>query len=336
MLKVTIIIPVYNVSQYIERCLDSVLNQDYPCIECIIVNDCTLDNSIELAESKLNAYSGNIIFKILHQKKNMGLSAARNRGILAADGDYVYFLDSDDTISPNCISLLSYLAEEYGADIVQGNLKRGDPALLSNELFDIALQNFPQYSSEHRWIKENILLNVPVSSCGRLVRKNFIEVNELWFREDIVNEDVLWRFFLAKYVKSIAFHQNAIYYYHYNSGSIINADNNNNKRVESSMTVLKSCLDNIDPDMRYMQCFHILKDFYWAKTINILPHNQKIHKKLFQECVQKALKSNNIPLSFKPMFLFLLLPQKTVKKLNFIWLKGLGILYRYAKYKDGR
>ena len=333
MIKVSIIIPIYNVSQYIEECIDSVLSQDYQYIQCIIVNDCTLDNSIELIENKLSDYLGPIEFKILHQEKNRGAAAARNAGVRAADGDYIYFLDSDDTITPNCISLLSGLAEKYkGVDIVQGNIECENPLL--NTLFDISKKRFPAYSSEHQWIKENFLLNIPVSPCNRLIRKQFVEANELWFKEDIVQEDVLWRFFIGKYVKSVAFNMAYSYYYRDNPVSVTTSDCNNRTKVISHAIVLKNCLDNIDPDMKYMQCLCILKDFHWGKTAKILPKNKKMNKRLFSGCVRRAMKSNNVPLVFKPMFIFLLLPRWIVKNMNFFWLKGLGILYRYAKYKD--
>ena len=95
---VTIIIPVYQVSAYVERCILSVMDQDYDAIECIIVDDATQDDSIEQCERLIERYNGPILFKILHHQYNRGLSAARNTGTDAASGDYLYYLDSDDEI----------------------------------------------------------------------------------------------------------------------------------------------------------------------------------------------------------------------------------------------
>ena len=106
-IKVSIIIPIYNVEPYIERCIISVLNQSYKNIEIIIINDCTPDKSIELINKLLNnKYSSTENIHILNHEKNKGLSAARNTGIMNATGDYLYFLDSDDSITHDCIEVL--------------------------------------------------------------------------------------------------------------------------------------------------------------------------------------------------------------------------------------
>ena len=104
MTKVSIIIPVYNVEPYIEECLLSVSSQTMTeGVECIIVDDCGKDNSMSIAERFIEEYIGKISFSIIHHGSNRGLSAARNTGIKAAKGEYVYFLDSDDTITADCI-----------------------------------------------------------------------------------------------------------------------------------------------------------------------------------------------------------------------------------------
>ena len=101
--KISIIIPIYNVEPYIEDCLQSVMRQTYRgMMECILVDDCGTDNSMKVAEQLIKIYNGPIDFKVLHHEHNRGLSAARNTGIDAACGDYVYFLDSDDWISDDC------------------------------------------------------------------------------------------------------------------------------------------------------------------------------------------------------------------------------------------
>ena len=87
MIKVSIIIPVYNVSAYIERCIKSVINQTYYDIECIIVDDATPDDSITKCEQMIAAYDVPIRFSILHHQQNRGLSAARNTGTEVATGE---------------------------------------------------------------------------------------------------------------------------------------------------------------------------------------------------------------------------------------------------------
>ena len=107
---VSIIVPIYNVADYIEKCLLSVLNQTYRNIEVVLVNDCTPDNSIEVVQIILEGYKADRQIQILHHTINRGLSAARNTGIDAAKGEYIFFLDSDDWISEDCIERMLQLA----------------------------------------------------------------------------------------------------------------------------------------------------------------------------------------------------------------------------------
>ena len=127
---VSVIIPVYQVTDYVERCLKSVMSQTYTDIECIIVDDKTQDDSIEKCERLIEVYNNNlkldgkgrIRFKILHHEVNRGLSAARNTGTQAATGEYLYYLDSDDYISADCIeTLIAPFKEHASLEMVQGN-----------------------------------------------------------------------------------------------------------------------------------------------------------------------------------------------------------------------
>ena len=93
---------------YIEDCLQSVMRQTYRGeMECILVDDCGTDNSMEIVQQLVAAYKGPVVFKIVHHDHNRGLSAARNTGIDVSSGEYVFFLDSDDWISDGCIERLT-------------------------------------------------------------------------------------------------------------------------------------------------------------------------------------------------------------------------------------
>ena len=99
---ITIIIPIYNAEQYLNECLESVINQTYTEWECILINDGSSDNSEKICQYFINKDNRFIYY---HQE-NQGLSLTRNRGIEEAKGEYIYFLDADDYISNNCIELL--------------------------------------------------------------------------------------------------------------------------------------------------------------------------------------------------------------------------------------
>lgn len=117
---ISVIIPIYKVEQYLARCLDSVINQTYQNLEIILVNDGTPDGSVAIAEA-YQARDARI--KILHQD-NAGVSQARNRGLEAATGDYIAFLDSDDWLELDAYAYLLDLLEKEGADMAVGGLRR--------------------------------------------------------------------------------------------------------------------------------------------------------------------------------------------------------------------
>lgn len=119
---VSIIIPVYGVEKWIEKCLNSALSQDYDNIEIIIVNDNTKDNSLFIIKNLLTQYKGRKKVNLISHSKNMGLAKARETGIKAASGDYIFHLDADDWIEADCISLLiSHLNLNPKLDIITGN-----------------------------------------------------------------------------------------------------------------------------------------------------------------------------------------------------------------------
>lgn len=112
-IKITIIIPVYNVELYIKKCLESILNQSYQNLEIILVNDGTEDKSMEV----IIQYQNDERLKIIEQK-NMGLSAARNTGLKYATGEYIMFVDSDDWLELDCIEKCINEVKKTGAEVI--------------------------------------------------------------------------------------------------------------------------------------------------------------------------------------------------------------------------
>ncbi len=244
--RVSIIIPVYNVEPYIEECLLSVYEQTTDTeIECLIVDDKGNDNSIHIAETFVATHNdkAKTKFKIIYRDTNGGLSAARNTGVKAAKGDYLYFLDSDDTIVPQCIDTLIHLADKYGGvDLL--------PALYireNNEMSQFGRESFPEFSDDRSLIKRSLLDydKIPVTAANRLIKRELITNNELYFKEGIVHEDNYWTFFLAKHVRRMAFCAEKLYYYRETPGSITKKPNIE-KETHAFSTIIKDCCDNID------------------------------------------------------------------------------------------
>ena len=126
MSKVSIVIPVYNVEQYLRRCIDSVLSQSYTDYEMILVDDGSTDTSGQICDE----YSGDSRIHVIH-KANEGAGAARNTGIETATGDYITFIDSDDYIAGCYLERMVQTAEQTGSDIVQCGYLYGDEAAYS-------------------------------------------------------------------------------------------------------------------------------------------------------------------------------------------------------------
>ena len=174
----SIIIPIYNVAPYIECCLDSVARQTMTeDVECVLVDDCGTDDSMEIAERYVLNYQGPIRFRIVRHKKNRGLSAARNSGISHATGEYVFFLDSDDRLTPGCMAgFLNIIADHPGVDLIQGLIDQDAPYM--NQFSEKTL---PAYTEDRAYIKKALLDydELPVCAANKMVRRQLIVDNGL-------------------------------------------------------------------------------------------------------------------------------------------------------------
>lgn len=139
---VTIGIPVYNVEKYIEKCLLSALNQTFTGnIEILIINDCSTDRSMDIINKVSETHPLGSNIKIIHQPLNQGVGTARNLIIEKAQGKYLFFLDSDDFITPDCIEILFSHAEIYQSQVVYGSIRTIKP---DGEIIDIGQKYLKQ------------------------------------------------------------------------------------------------------------------------------------------------------------------------------------------------
>ena len=122
MIKVSVIIPVYNVEKYLERCLDSIMKQAYQDFEVLCINDCSTDDSMEIVDGYVRDYPGKV--KRIDNKKNLGPGESRDRGLREAEGKYIAFFDSDDYVKPDYLETYVREAEKTEADIVMGGYIR--------------------------------------------------------------------------------------------------------------------------------------------------------------------------------------------------------------------
>ncbi len=223
-MKVSVIIPVFNVSTYIERCVSSVLDQRFTHFECLLVDDGSVDDSMDRVGNLLGTYQGPISFCLLTHDRNMGLPAARNTGIRAAKGEFLYFLDGDDTMMPDCLDRLIRLANAHPkADLIQGASCMVGP----HNGFDRyrISDKLPDYSDDQSWIGRTLLerRQIPVTSWNKLIKRDWLFEHGLFFKEGIVHEDEHWTYFAASCVGSMAFCKEITYCHFIHEGSIMHS-----------------------------------------------------------------------------------------------------------------
>ncbi len=204
---ISIIIPVYRVRLYIERCISSVLEQSYQNIEIIVVDDIGGDDSVELAEKML--CHSQISYYILHHDKNKGLSAARNTGVKQARGEYLFFLDSDDYLAVDALEKLYNEARESQADIVFGNYY--------NVYGENVCAGFWTRTGNMLYFKPPLEAHIDLVAFpmapNRLIRHDFYLKSGVVFKEGILHEDEPWAFELALVAQKYSFIQDVTYYY---------------------------------------------------------------------------------------------------------------------------
>ena len=238
---VSIIIPIYNVEQYIYACIESVEAQTYKNYEVILIDDCGADGSMKIVNDYVhhNHNKKDERWRIIRHEKNKGLSAARNTGINAANGEFLLFLDSDDEITPDCIELMMDMVKRYPeVEIVQAGTTNNE---------DWEETDLPYYSEDKVWIKTSFLTErkIPVTAWNKLIKREFLIKNHLFFKEGIIHEDELWNWYLAKYVNKIAFLKKGTYIYNIRPQSIITS-NSNEKKEKIMLAIQEECAANID------------------------------------------------------------------------------------------
>ncbi len=214
MYKVTIIIPVYNVAAYIKESLLSAFNQTYDNIEYLIIDDCGTDNSIAIAEDIIKSHRRKDKIKIIRHDCNKGLSAARNTGLENASGDYVYFMDSDDEITSDCIEKLCNVAIKKNFDIVFGNIQLVGAD--STHIKDLREKTV----AGNAILKDFLKRKYNIAAVNKLYKKSFLDSNNTRFVEGILHEDILFSFQCCKYADIIHIMPDYTYLYKVRNNSI--------------------------------------------------------------------------------------------------------------------
>ena len=231
---VTISIPIYNCENHLINCLQSVVNQKYKNLEVQLVDDLGNDNSMQVAEDFIQKHP-DFHFKILRNEKNSGLSVVRNVGIDNAQGKYIFFLDSDDEITPDCISKMVEIAEREHVEMVCGNVRT--IKLESKEEIDaFRLHNTQEKITNNTEIFESFIQGrFPVPSWNKLILLDFLKQNKLYFKEGLFAQDSLQSFETALVLNSVFFLRDDTYIYYLHQDSVIH--NRKKKHFDNWITI---------------------------------------------------------------------------------------------------
>lgn len=213
--KVSLIIPVYNVENYIEKCLNSVVNQTLKDMEVIIVNDGSKDSSKQKIEKYLKKYPR---IKYL-EKENGGLSDARNYGMQYATGKYIAFLDSDDYVDRTLYQKMYEKAKATNSDYVECDFIWKYP---DHEKIDVGFR----YKD-----KKEMFEKARVVAWNKLIKREIIINKKIEFPVGLYYEDIEFFYKLLPYINSFAFVEEPLIYYVQRDNSIVNKQDSRTKQI---------------------------------------------------------------------------------------------------------
>lgn len=252
--KLSIIVPIYNVEDFIVKCSVSLFNQDYPNIEFIFVNDLSPDNSLERLEKVISKYNHLDVLVIQHEN-NKGLSAARNTGIANATGEYVMHVDSDDYLdSPTVVSNVMKCLLDSAAEMALFDMKYIYPSSTSIRRQEVC-------NDKHLYVSQVIERKVPVCVCGGVYKRSLYIDNNIWAVDGLnFGEDYAVKPRLA-YCASKIIHVPNVYYCY-------RQDNNNSYTKKYNPQILK----DIDKSICILKDFFVTKPEWgikWKKSLDI-------------------------------------------------------------------
>ena len=214
--RISVIVPVYKVEKYIHRCIDSILAQTYRNFELILVDDSSPDTCPEICDEYAKKDDR---IRVIHQE-NGGLSAARNAGIDAANGEFLFFIDSDDVICENTLELLLLSAEKCDADISLGKFQRFSDMDLPDvtTLPEASIKKLSGTDALEMLLSDDEKEYTLISACCKLIRANVLK--EIRFPVGRLFEDEFTTYKMYYKSASVVLSDATLYYYYENSTGI--------------------------------------------------------------------------------------------------------------------
>ena len=240
-MSVSIIVPVYNVEKYIERCAVSLFEQTYSNIEYVFVNDCTTDQSIDVLNQVIGRYSDRADHtKIINHQVNRGVAAARNTGIKNCTGDFICQVDPDDFLATTAIELLQKKQDETNADIVTGN------RMVHHQCSE-SIMHLPSYSNKEEMVIDMMKTTIHHTLTSRMIRKSLYDKYHIFAKEGVnCGEDCWMMTQLAYYAKSFSSIDDVVYHYDRTRDDSYTATKKNamhKKKIKDDIATAKLIID---------------------------------------------------------------------------------------------
>ncbi len=311
-IKVSIIVPVYNVEKYIEKCIKSILNQSINEIQIILIDDGSTDNS-----SKILTHFSKIDNRILHiTKKNEGPGVARNLGVNLAVGEYLYFLDSDDWIEDRMLEYLCKEASEYDSDIVvSGYLVENSQGLVNKF---VAPTQYGSVIPREQYV--DLFLDLPPFIWHRLFKKSLIIDNSIEFEDESMAEDIMFNLKSFIYANVISINNGSFIHHIERQDSLTSAYKVNIIEVfEKLIKYYTDLFNKLPKNEKKCQDFMNKLKFRSIKEpiLNIYCYNSILNRSERRSFIQKFLLNNEL----NKKKLFSLKPETVFEKIILIMCK---------------
>ncbi len=278
--KVSVIVPVYNGENSIKRCADSILNQDYPDLELLLVDDGSRDRSWEIMQA-IAAADHRV--KAIHQE-NGGVSSARNRALAEASGTYVQFADADDWLPMDATKLLVREMEAQSADLAVGDFYRVVDGNVSEKgaIETSGVLSLQQYADEMMLSPADLYYGV---LWNKLYRRDIIEHYDIRMDENIsYSEDMIFNLEYLRHVDAVAVLKTPVYYYEFTRGSLVDRNTNLAATVRMKKSVIgyydEFFRETFDP-LEYQERLPVIYSYLFAVSrdslaLPFLPGTKKL------------------------------------------------------------
>ncbi len=323
---ISVIVPIYNGEKYLNRCIDSILNQSYKNIEVILINDGSKDDSASICKE----YEKKDKRVRFFSKENSGVSNTRNLGIKESKGKYIMFADCDDCVTSNCIEVLLNNLNQYNTDISIGNVLKTDNPGESINNVDEQIKLFNEDKQLlYLTIYNNHFDDIKYTEgpCAKLIRSDLIKGNNIFFDSDLrYGEDSLFSLNCYFHANSVVLSNIFVYYYYVNEMSVSSG------KVFALKNEIYKMISKHKEELVRLNLFESLEDdfdFFCFRQVEKIFRNARFSKNEFlsfirEDNIQQILKKIRYKkYSFKTNIKIFLYKHEFYELLKFLFIKWL-------------